>query len=316
MFHAGTPAQVKEHIIEQASKKDSHLRIIICTVAFGMGVNCASFNKVIHFGPSKNIESYVQECGRAGRDGEESLCHLLHNNLLTSRCEDDMKQYVYSDSCRRLTIAKWFGCLKVEKESLCSCCDKCALQCECDANCKDALQYRLRINAKETSRNRKVPRSKINELHDLLNDYLQKMQNIESRQGKTMSYVVPDFEFSEFQVNQVLKNCNQIFTLEDVMSKVEVWRTIHAQNILYMLGQVFPDIDVGEMQLQFPEENQNAADEIPSEWMEVRDDSMIGLPTESSLWADIDRTQLWPLSSVTKMSQIIQILTKIDFFSG
>ena len=40
------------------------------------------------------------------------------------------------------------------------------------------------------------------------------------------------------------------------MSKVEVWRTIHAQNILYMLGQVFLDIDVGEMQLQFPEENQ------------------------------------------------------------
>ena len=55
MFHAGTPAQVKEHIIKQASKKNGHLQIIICTVAFGMGVNCASFNKVIHFGPAKNI---------------------------------------------------------------------------------------------------------------------------------------------------------------------------------------------------------------------------------------------------------------------
>ena len=72
----------------------------------------------------------------------------------------------------------WFGCLKVEKESLCTCCDKCALQFECDANCKDALQYRLRINSKETSRNREVPKSKIDELHDLLNDYLQKMENI------------------------------------------------------------------------------------------------------------------------------------------
>ena len=78
--------------------------------------------------------------------------------LLTRRCEDYMKEYVYSESCRILTIAKWFGCLKIEKESLCSCCDKCALLCECD--CKDSLQYRLRINAKEISRNRAVPKIK------------------------------------------------------------------------------------------------------------------------------------------------------------
>ena len=71
------------------------------------------------------------------------------------------------------------------------------------------------------------------------------------------------------------------------MSRVEVWRTLHAQNILYMLGQVFPDIDAGEMQLRFSEENHNAADEISSEWMEVRDNSMISLPTESSLLTDI-----------------------------
>ena len=77
MFHAGTPAQAREHIIEQASKKDSHLRKITCIVAFGMGVNCATFNKVIHFGPSKNIESYVQVCGRAGRDGGNALPYRL-----------------------------------------------------------------------------------------------------------------------------------------------------------------------------------------------------------------------------------------------
>ena len=290
MFHAGTPAQVKEHIIKQASKKNSHLRIIICTVAFGMGVNCVSFNKVIHFGPSKNIESYVQECGRAGRDGGESICHLLYNNLLTSRCEDDVREYVYSTICRRVAIAKWFGCPQVEKENPCSCCDRCALGCECDVNrsCQEALQYRLKNDAKETCKEREVPKAKIAELHSLLNDYLLKMKHIQSGQGKAMSYVVTDFEFTEFQVSQVLKNCHQIFTLEDVMSKVEIWRIIHAQNILYMLGQVFTDVDVCDWKLQLPEDDQDEDEEMPSEWMEMRDDSLVGLPTESSLLADID----------------------------
>ncbi len=51
------------------AKGDGHIRVLICTVAFGMGVNCKSVRRVVHFGPSKSVELYVQESGRAGRDG-------------------------------------------------------------------------------------------------------------------------------------------------------------------------------------------------------------------------------------------------------
>ena len=54
MFHAETPEQVKEFIISETAKEKSHLRVLICTIAFGMGVNCKGFNRVVHFGPSKN----------------------------------------------------------------------------------------------------------------------------------------------------------------------------------------------------------------------------------------------------------------------
>ena len=91
MFHAGRPLQIKNHIIDHATQESSHLRVIICTVAFGMGVNCAGFNQVIHFRPSRNMEAYLQECGRAGRNGKLSVCHILYNSLLTSRCDDDIK---------------------------------------------------------------------------------------------------------------------------------------------------------------------------------------------------------------------------------
>ena len=48
----------------------------MATIAFGMGVDCKGVCRTIHFGPSKNIESYIQETGRAGRDGKQSVAFI------------------------------------------------------------------------------------------------------------------------------------------------------------------------------------------------------------------------------------------------
>jgi len=55
MFHAGTPEVVKKHILCNMSQPNGHIRIVACTAAFGMGVDCKQVHRVIHFGPSKML---------------------------------------------------------------------------------------------------------------------------------------------------------------------------------------------------------------------------------------------------------------------
>ena len=53
VFHGGTPEAVKKHVVAQLTIPDSCLRVVICTVAFSMGIDCSNVNESIHFGAPK-----------------------------------------------------------------------------------------------------------------------------------------------------------------------------------------------------------------------------------------------------------------------
>ena len=72
MFHAQTPQHNKDVILSSMQKEDGVVRIVFATVALGMGVNFVGLNRVIHYGAPSSIEDYFQECGRAGRSGDQA----------------------------------------------------------------------------------------------------------------------------------------------------------------------------------------------------------------------------------------------------
>ena len=122
----------KEQII-QLFTQHSHLRIIIASIAFGMGVDLPDVREVISVGCPDDVESYIQETGRAGRDGLCSLALLLHVKGDSRPLSDSIKDYKSNvTQCRRdLLFEDTDNYEHLDLGKKCLCCDVCMRLCDC-----------------------------------------------------------------------------------------------------------------------------------------------------------------------------------------
>jgi len=105
-YHAGMDNDDRERI--QNDFMNNKIICIVATIAFGMGIDKENIRRIIHFNIPKSIEGYSQEIGRAGRDGEKSLCEVLANKDNINILEN----FIYGDTPSKESIAKLLEIIK------------------------------------------------------------------------------------------------------------------------------------------------------------------------------------------------------------
>lgn len=270
MFHARVDELNKEEILTSFAKEDGVIRVLIATIAYGMGIDCKGVKTVIHYGPPRNLEAYLQESGRAGRSGEDGCKSIiLYSNVMLQHCNEDIVEYVRNDTqCRRRALLAHFDCESDDcsYENLHECCDICQRQCHCAGESICDYQYFDTVVPLQSQTNpvkeRTATAEDTNQLIPKL-DYLKKsLNNSYSVMASSMAY--PLFTpvnlvsgFGDRQIIQVVENIKTILALEDVYKYVDIWHNDIAIEILYVINSVF-----GDIQFDF-EENESEDEDIP-----------------------------------------------------
>lgn len=154
-YHAGMDGETRRELQERFMENE--FEVLVATVAFGMGVDKADVRWVVHMGMPASLEGYYQEAGRAGRDGEEAWCVLLHSgrdqgthHFFLTKSREEMKrqgrsyeeskaildvkygqvntmlEYATGGGCRRRVILDYFGDPDVSRlDGGCGACDVC-----------------------------------------------------------------------------------------------------------------------------------------------------------------------------------------------
>ena len=129
-----TAPDVKEHIELSMKESDSVLRVLICTSAFGMGIDCKGIQSIIHWKPPNNLEEYIQEVGRGGREGKATTALLCLTTKCLTNVEPSMKDYCNNTiRCRRdILMSHFVTNYKSSIMGSCICCDLCERLCKCN----------------------------------------------------------------------------------------------------------------------------------------------------------------------------------------
>ncbi|XP_031268019.1 ATP-dependent DNA helicase Q-like 5 [Pistacia vera] len=100
-YHSGIPAKDRSRV--QDLFCSNKIRVVVATVAFGMGLDKRDVGAVIHYSMPESLEEYVQEIGRAGRDGRLSYCHLFFDDIIYFR----LRSLMHSDGVDEYAINKF-----------------------------------------------------------------------------------------------------------------------------------------------------------------------------------------------------------------
>ena len=138
MYHLKTDEAVKESVAASYQDPNGITRVVLCSTSFSMGLDVKGVNTIIHYGPSSDLDDYILESGRAGRQPDDNAHAVImrYKRCLSSKnISKEMKTFIKTKTCRRQVLLEPF----IEKfkalQNGHDCCDICALTCSCLCYC-------------------------------------------------------------------------------------------------------------------------------------------------------------------------------------
>ena len=248
MYHHNTLDKLKGRVTTSLYAPSGTCRVVFATNALGMGINFKDIRFVVHYGPPRSIEDFVQEIGRAGRDGKNAVSALLFQGKHLRKCDTSIQKYAKEKTCLRNLLLSEFDETKTSGSDH-SCCLSCHLNCSCSEE-KCDIDFPLthhvaqaRGLSKPALKKRKTTLQQRMLLEELLRD---RQKELASK--CPVYYMSPECTtgFSDHLIKSVLSNCKYIFDLDFIMETLPVLKREHAYDILHMVRDTFEDFDINE----------------------------------------------------------------------
>jgi ATP-dependent DNA helicase RecQ len=269
-YHAGLSSEVRDSVYKDFIYE--RIKIVVATIAFGMGIDKSNIRFVVHMNMPKTMEGYYQEIGRSGRDGLESKTLLLYNksdetklrmfidplenleykNLLYNKLQ---KMYNYSNSseCRHKLIATYFD------DDI----DECKIICD---NCKKEKVLKVDISIECMKLISSIYRceQKFGLIHII--DVLRGSKNKKILQFNHETLSV--YGIGEMSKNYYQTIADRLFELEAI--EIGEFKTIQITKLGYEIlkKKVRVEIDEDKLVFESKKRNKNIADEDKDEIFE------------------------------------------------
>jgi ATP-dependent DNA helicase RecQ len=243
MFHSKTNDKIKEKIKNDMAV-DGKIRLLICTNSAGMGVNFYGLHNIIHYGLPREMDTFVQQMGRCGRDGQfshELILYKAHKGHLKKVETDLVKLAKDNTECRRLTLCNSYLINKSEIAPIHNCCDVCEKNCECsDENCPNA-HITTKFEKGET------PEDQMNRTVTKVEKRLLKQRLVGLKlqlSGDSQTHVLqPELihGLTGEVISDIVVKSEILFTPDDVMNNCQIWSYETGVAICNIITQIFGD---------------------------------------------------------------------------